>query len=96
VFRGFGNRAQGSGMAHFAGCAIGVSGVDDDPSHAAIRRAQVFLGDQDRGCHDKILREDRSGGSWHVTPNHGQVQRAGFLQAASGGGEAKSPRQRSF
>src|SRR5208282_2717033 len=45
---------------------------------------------------DKILSEYRGRGCRYVTGEQGQIERAGFLQAAGSRGETESARKRSF
>jgi hypothetical protein len=56
----------------------------------------VFFGNENGRGNYKILREDRGGRRRHVARKNREVQRAGFLQAASGRGEAESARQGRF
>ena len=79
-----------------AGGAVRVAGVHHHGAHAAFRDPQVFLGDENRCGDDKILREDGGRRSRHVARKNGEIERPGFLQAASGRGEAKPARQRGF
>ena len=94
--RCFGNRAHRRGVARFTGGAVGVARVHHNGAHAAFRRAHIFFGNENRCGNHKILREDRGGRSRHVARKNCQVERAGFLQSASGRGEAKPARQGSF
>ena len=56
----------------------------------------MLFGDGDRSGDDKILREDRGGGSRNVARNDGEVERAGFFQATGKACEPESARERSF
>src|SRR4029077_7707423 len=85
-----------SSVTRITGCAIGVPGVHYDGAHAALRRANIFFGNENRRSDHEILRKDSGGRRRHIARKNGEVQRAGFLQAASGRGEAKSARQGRF
>ena len=93
---GFGNRSQSGCMARFAGGAIGVAGVYHHGAHASFGRVQVLLGNQHGRGNDEVLGENRGSRSRHIARKNGEIERAGFLQAAGGRGEAKSARQGSF
>src|SRR5467141_3074621 len=94
--RGFGNHALGRSMARRAGGAVRVARVHNHGAHAALRRAQVFLGNEHRRGNDKVLREDGGGRRRHVARKNREIERAGFLQAARGRGKAEPARQRCF
>src|SRR5467141_2798179 len=94
--RGFGNGALGGGMARGAGGAVGVAGIHHDRAHAALRGAQVLLGNENGCGNHEILREHGGGRGRGVARKNREIERAGFLQAARGRGEAKSARQRGF
>src|SRR5467141_2632351 len=94
--RGFGNGALGGGMARGAGGAVGVAGIHHDRAHAALRGAQVLLGNENGCGNHEILRENGGGRGRSVARKNREIERAGFLQAAGGRGEAKPSRQRSF
>src|SRR6266478_2943569 len=94
--RGFGNRSQSGSMARFAGGAIGIAGVYHHGAHAAFGRAQVLFGNK-HGCgNNEVLREDRGSRSRNIARKNREIERAGFLQAAGGGGEAEPARQGGF
>src|SRR6266480_1258700 len=95
-FCGFGNRALGGGVARSSGGAIGVAGIHHDCTHVALRRAQVFFGKKHGRGDDKILREDGGGRGRNVARKNREIERAGFLEAAGGRGEAKPARQGGF
>src|SRR5947209_18198842 len=56
----------------------------------------MLLGNQNGCGNDEILREDCCGRGRHVARKNGEVERAGFLQAAGGRGEAESEREGGF
>jgi hypothetical protein len=56
----------------------------------------MFLGDEDGSGNDQILREQGGSRRRHIARNDGQIERSGFLQAASSSGEAKSQRESGF
>ena len=56
----------------------------------------MLFGDGDWGGDDKILREDCGGGGRNVARNDGEIERAGFFQAAGEACEPESARERSF
>src|SRR5256885_15096435 len=73
-----------------AGGAIGVAGVYDYGAHVALGFGEMFFGERDGSGDDKILREDSGGGSGDIAGKNGEIERAGFFEAASGGGEAEA------
>jgi len=93
---GFFDGALRGGIALRASGAIGVAGVDDDGAHAAFGGGEMFFGERDGSGDDEILREDGGGGSGHVAGKNGEIERAGFFEAASGGGEAETFGERGF
>ena len=71
-------------VADRAGGAVGVACINNHGAHAALRSFQMRLGnDHGRGNH-KVLREDSRGGSRHIARKQGQIESAGFFQAAGG------------
>src|SRR5262249_12709230 len=70
--------------------AVGVTRVDDYGAHLTFGFCEVFLRESDRSGDYKVLREDSCGGSGDVTRQNGEVERAGFFEAAGSGGEAKA------
>src|SRR5580704_220331 len=92
----FRDRALSGGVARGARCAVRIAGIHNSGAHAALRRAQVFLGNGDRGGDYNILGENRGRGGWNVARNNGEIERAGFFQSAGDACEAKSVRERSL
>src|SRR6516165_5923770 len=88
--------AQGDRLTLGAGGAVGVAGVDDDSSHAAFGDQEIPLGDPDGRGDNQVLRENRRGRRRDVAREEGQVERAGFLEAAGGGGKAEAQGESGF
>src|SRR5260370_10259889 len=93
---GFGHGALRRRVTRGAGRAIGVARVHHDGAHASFGDAQVRFGDGHRSRYHQILREDSRGGSAYIAAENGEIERAGFFQAAGGGGEAEAARKRRF
>ena len=53
----------------------------------------MSFGDDDGSGDDKILRENGGGGRGNIAGEQSEIERAGFLQAAGGGGKAESARE---
>jgi hypothetical protein len=69
----------GSRIARSSGGTIGIAGIHHDRTHVALRRAQVFFGNEYRRGDDKILREDGGGRGRNVARKNREIERAGFL-----------------
>ncbi|HEX4542504.1 MAG TPA: hypothetical protein VH114_05005 [Candidatus Acidoferrum sp.] len=89
----FGDRALGGCVTLRASGAIRIAGIYHHGAHAALRGAQVLLGNQDGSSDNEILRKNGGGGGGHVTREDGEVEGASFFQAASGRGEAEAARE---
>src|SRR5579864_485005 len=56
----------------------------------------MFFRQRDRRSHEKIVRENGGCRGGNVARKNGEIERAGFFQAAGGRSEAESVRQRGF
>src|SRR5882672_1094319 len=90
TFRGFFDGALRGEIALGSGGAVGVASVDDDGAHVAFGFGEMFFGESDGSGDDEILREDGSGGCRDVAGKNGEIEGAGFFEAAGGGGETKA------
>src|ERR1700730_4916988 len=96
AFSGFRDSAQRGSVPRGAGGAIRISRVYHHRAHSALRRTQMRLGNQYGSGNDKILSEHSGRRSGNVAGEDGEIERAGFFQAAGGRGEAKAAGKRGF